>query len=239
MHNAAHYIIEKLDTLEAEEEERRRLEEEQREQEQLQRERNQQEQQEGDSVVLNTWEEQETGEQGGLPAGTHDPDGKEDTQHSWDNPLGTDHKDHKDHKDQKRIDSSGVLEGKGINVDVNVETNQGDNKMSVIDLDAGSITMQPGSSGFEPAGRLSPNPGNQPRKSGLHMPQCLKTCCMYIRDNRLETGSEETKRKLKQQNKTQDQTNLCLKKVLNVIFVTTGVSLFLAIVVVIIYTSIG
>ncbi len=211
--------IEKLDTLEAleaEEEARRRLEEEQREAElQLQRE------QEGSSsVVLNTWEEQEAREQGGLPAGTHSPNGREDTSHSWDNPHG---------KDQDRIDSSGDR--------INVKPQQGD-KMSVIDLDAGSITMQPGSSGFEPAGRVSPHPGQEP-KSGIRVPQCLKTCCMYIRDNRLETGSEETKRKLKEQNKTQDQTNLCLKKVLNVIFVTTGVSLFLAIVVVIIYTSIG
>ncbi len=76
-------------------------------------------------------------------------------------------------------------------------------------------------------------------KGGCQLPSCLKTCCMYLQDNRLKTGSEETKRKLRDQNQLQDQTNMILKKVLNIIFVTTGVSLFLAVIIVIIYTSIG
>ncbi len=76
-------------------------------------------------------------------------------------------------------------------------------------------------------------------KGGCQMPSCLKTCLMYLQDNRLKTGSEETKKKLRDQNQMQDQTNMILKKVLNIIFVTTGVSLFLAVIIVIIYTSIG
>ena len=115
--------------------------------------------------------------------------------------------------------------------------------MSAIEIDTMQHDPHPGGSGGI-AGRPSGNMGNnQAGKAGkfgqFKVPSCLKTCHMYLQDNRLKTGSEKTKEKLKDNNKMQDQTNMCLKKVLNIIFVTTGVSLFLAVVIVIIYTSIG
>ena len=115
--------------------------------------------------------------------------------------------------------------------------------MSAIEKDTMQQDPYPGGSGGI-AGRPSGNMGsNQAGKAGkfgqFKVPSCLRTCLKYLQDNRLETGSAKTKEKLKDNNKTQDQTNMCLKKVLNIIFVTTGVSLFLTVVIVIIYTSIG
>ncbi len=110
---------------------------------------------------------------------------------------------------------------------------------SAIEID----TMQPDPSGSGIAGRPPGAPPNQASKSGrfshFKVPSCLKTCHMYMQDNRMKTGSAATKEELKDNNKFQDSQNLCLKKVLNIIFVTTGVSLFLAVVITIIYTSIG
>ncbi len=59
-----------------------------------------------------------------------------------------------------------------------------------------------------------------------------------LNDNRTE-GSKATADKFKKMNKSQDETNLILKKILNIIFVTTGMALFISVVIVIIYTSIG
>ena len=114
--------------------------------------------------------------------------------------------------------------------------------MSAIEIDTMQHDPHPHPGGSAAiAGR--PSGGHQAGKAGkfgqFKVPSCLKTCHMYCEDNRMKTGSDDTKEKLKDNNKMQDQTNMCLKKVLNIIFVTTGVSLFLAVVIVIIYTSIG
>ena len=60
-----------------------------------------------------------------------------------------------------------------------------------------------------------------------------------IQDNRMRDGDKDTAKKLKEMNKNQEQRHQILKRVLNIIFVTTGIVLFLAVVVVIIYTSVG
>merc|ERR1712168_1061479 len=67
---------------------------------------------------------------------------------------------------------------------------------------------------------------------------CLKIGRCLV-DNRLETGGSDIKDKLREINSNTDEKNQCLKKKLNIIFLTTGVALFLAVIVVIIYTSIG
>merc|ERR1712002_392976 len=66
---------------------------------------------------------------------------------------------------------------------------------------------------------------------------CLKIGRCLV-DNRLETGGSDIKDKLREINSNTDEKNQCLKKILNIIFLTTGVALFLAVIVVIIYTSI-
>ena len=116
--------------------------------------------------------------------------------------------------------------------------------MSAIEIDAMQHDPPPGGSGGggiagRPPGMGPPPAGKAGRFGRFKVPSCLKTCHMYLQDNRMKTGSAATKEKLKDNNKMQDSQNLCLKKVLNIIFVTTGVSLFLAVVIVIIYTSIG
>lgn len=60
-----------------------------------------------------------------------------------------------------------------------------------------------------------------------------------LQDNRLKSGSSSTQEQIKEMNKNQEESHKVLKKILNIIFITTGVSLFLGVVVVIIYTSIG
>ena len=122
----------------------------------------------------------------------------------------------------------------------------GKGNMSAIEIDTIQHDPSPGGSGGVVAGRPPGGTGGSTTTAGktgrfghFKVPSCLKTCHMYVEDNRMKTGSAETKEKLKDNNKMQDTTNLCLKKVLNIIFITTGVSLFLAVVIVIIYTSIG
>ena len=128
-------------------------------------------------------------------------------------------------------DGSGIGGGPGHR---NTSSNKGrgtqgaGGKMSAIEIDTMQQDPYPGGSGGI-AGRPSGNMGsNQAGKAGkfgqFKVPSCLKTCHKYLQDNRLETGSASTKEELKDNNKTQDQTNMCLKKVLNIIFVTTGVS---------------
>ena len=69
--------------------------------------------------------------------------------------------------------------------------------------------------------------------------QVLKRIYLCLEDNRMKTGNQETQDKLKDMNLSQSESHQILKKILNIIFVTTGVSLFLAVIIVIIYTSIG
>ncbi|ELU11542.1 hypothetical protein CAPTEDRAFT_215352 [Capitella teleta] len=59
---------------------------------------------------------------------------------------------------------------------------------------------------------------------------------LFLQDNRLR--SAEGQLKLKKINQDQEVSNPILKRILNIIFITTGVALLLAVVIVIIYTSI-
>jgi len=71
----------------------------------------------------------------------------------------------------------------------------------------------------------------------------LRRLALVLQDNRLVTGSAETKRKLRHLNRrrrsTERESCRLLKRALNVLFITTGVSLLVAVVVVIAYTSVG
>lgn len=60
-----------------------------------------------------------------------------------------------------------------------------------------------------------------------------------LQDNRLQSGDPETARKLQEINRSQNASNIILKKILNIAFVTTGVALLLSVIFVIVYTSIG
>lgn len=67
----------------------------------------------------------------------------------------------------------------------------------------------------------------------------LKKVVQLLQDNRLKSGDEEAAEKLRELNRSQNESFPVLKTVLNAIFITTGVVLLIAVVVVIIYTSIG
>lgn len=67
----------------------------------------------------------------------------------------------------------------------------------------------------------------------------FKSVASCLEDNRLKTGNQETQDKIKEINTNVSDSHRILKKILNILFVTTGVSLFLAVIIVIIYTSIG
>ena len=69
-------------------------------------------------------------------------------------------------------------------------------------------------------------------------PAFVKTIAHYLQDNRLKTGSAETRVKLRKANKNQKQSNLLLKKILNIICVVLGMANLLAVFLWIIYTSI-
>ena len=73
------------------------------------------------------------------------------------------------------------------------------------------------------------------RWRGLRVTQVM----MRLQDNRLESGDQETARKLRDINNQEAESHGLLKKVLNVIFITTGVALLVSVIIVIIYTSIG
>lgn len=82
--------------------------------------------------------------------------------------------------------------------------------------------------------RRAPRPGGPPK------PSLLKTILKRLQDNRLEGGDEEMARKLREINRVADDASYAvLKKVLNIIFVSTGFSLLFAVIFVIIYTAIG
>lgn len=65
----------------------------------------------------------------------------------------------------------------------------------------------------------------------------LKKVVRILQDNRLNSGDEETAQRLQDLNRSQTESYPILKTILNVIFITTGVVLLIAVVVVIIYTS--
>lgn len=67
----------------------------------------------------------------------------------------------------------------------------------------------------------------------------LKKVVQLLQDNRLKSGDEEAAEKLRELNRSQNESFPVLKTVLNAIFITTGVVLLIAVVVVIMYTSIG
>lgn len=67
----------------------------------------------------------------------------------------------------------------------------------------------------------------------------LKKVVRLLQDNRLNSGDEETAQRLQDLNRSQSESYPILKTILNVIFITTGVVLLIAVVIVIIYTSIG
>lgn len=67
----------------------------------------------------------------------------------------------------------------------------------------------------------------------------LKKVVRILQDNRLNSGDEETAQRLQDLNRSQTESYPILKTILNVIFITTGVVLLIAVVVVIIYTSLG
>ena len=86
---------------------------------------------------------------------------------------------------------------------------------------------------------LDKAPEQEPTSRWKRRPAVFKKIAHFLQDNRLKTGNADTQERLRTLNKTQEQSSPILKKTLNIIFVTTGVSLLLAVVVVIIYTSIG
>lgn len=96
---------------------------------------------------------------------------------------------------------------------------------------------QPGSIAQAQVIQVAPTP--PPKKKKRRTPKILKKIALCLQDNRMRTGSDETKQKIRDMNESQDTTNMILKKILNIIFVTTGITLFLSVVIVIIYTSIG
>lgn len=67
----------------------------------------------------------------------------------------------------------------------------------------------------------------------------FKKLVQLLQDNRLKSGDEEAAEKLRELNRSQNERFPVLKSILNAIFITTGVVLLIAVVVVIIYTSIG
>lgn len=67
----------------------------------------------------------------------------------------------------------------------------------------------------------------------------LKKLVQLLQDNRLKPGDEEAAEKLRELNRSQNESFPVLKSILNAIFITTGVVLLIAVVVVIAYTSIG
>lgn len=66
----------------------------------------------------------------------------------------------------------------------------------------------------------------------------LKKLVQLLQDNRLKPGDEEAAEKLRELNRSQNESFPVLKSILNAIFITTGVVLLIAVVVVIAYTSI-
>lgn len=63
----------------------------------------------------------------------------------------------------------------------------------------------------------------------------MKKIVRILEDDRLEDVEQE----LNEQNSNQVGEHLCLKKVLNITFITTGIVLFVSVVIVIIYTAVG
>ncbi|CAH1773300.1 unnamed protein product [Owenia fusiformis] len=104
-----------------------------------------------------------------------------------------------------------------------------DNNLTMeIQMDETSVTMD-----------MDPRPVASPRVDvrNKNNPSVLKKLTHFLHDNRLQ-NSKDAKAKLKAQNDHQQRSHTILKKVLNVIFLTTGVCLFLAVIIVIIYTSV-
>ena len=65
----------------------------------------------------------------------------------------------------------------------------------------------------------------------------LKKVVRVLQDNRMNSSDPETVQRLQEMNRTQSDSYPILKTILNVIFITTGVVLLVAVVIVIIYTS--
>ena len=94
--------------------------------------------------------------------------------------------------------------------------------------------------GMDPIQLDGPSQGGNDRSNKRRgLPSCIKKIAVVLEDNRLQTGGKATADKIRDMNQNQDESNPILKKILNIIFVTTGVALFLAVIVVIIYTGIG
>ena len=96
--------------------------------------------------------------------------------------------------------------------------------------------------GSIPGVMIIPPPGTPrpaaPTRQSSNSTSIFKKFARFLQDNRMSGGTASAER-LKTMNKAQHTSNPILKKILNIIFLSTGVALLLAVVVVIIYTSIG
>ena len=90
-----------------------------------------------------------------------------------------------------------------------------------------------------------PSTSNESRLKSLALTgpaKVLRKVARVLRDNRTQSGGKINKKmaaKVKKMNQEDLASQTILKKILNIIFVTTGMSLFVSVVIVIIYTSIG